>query len=222
MGRAILAFLAMLFACFAAAPAAAQIDSAPKVQARLIAEQGEIAPGGTVAVALEEVIRPGWHTYWVNPGDAGAPTTLSWALPPGWKAGAIQWPYPKRLPVGPLMDYGYEGTVWLLTTVTAPADAKPGDVVTLKAHGKLAGLQGSLHPGGGRLSACRSPSAPSRRRPMPPSPNNSPPRAPSCPRHRPGRCVSRKADTLDLFVAAPQLVAARPEGRAILSRCSRA
>ena len=31
---------------------------------------------------------------------------------------------PKRLPVGPLMDYGYEGTPWLLTTLTAPADAK--------------------------------------------------------------------------------------------------
>ena len=40
---------------------------------------------------------------------------LDWTLPPGWKAGAIQWPSPKRLPVGPLMDYGYEGKVWLLT-----------------------------------------------------------------------------------------------------------
>ncbi len=55
-------------------------------------------------------------------------------MPAGWKAGAIEWPYPKRLPVGPLMDYGYEGTVWLLTKLTAPADARPGDVVNFKAH----------------------------------------------------------------------------------------
>ena len=98
-------------------------------------------------MALEEKIRAGWHTYWINPGDAGAPTEIEWTLPPGWKAGAIQWPTPKRLPVGPLMDYGYEGKLWLLTTLTAPADAKAGDTVTLKARGGLAGVQGDLHSG---------------------------------------------------------------------------
>jgi len=114
-----------------AGPALAQTE-APKVQAKLIAEQGEIAPGQTVTVALEENIAPGWHTYWINPGDAGAPATIDWSLPPGWRASAIEWPYPKRLPTGPLMDYGYEGTVWLLVNITAPANAAPGPV-TLKA-----------------------------------------------------------------------------------------
>lgn len=127
--RIILCALLAIFAC----PAAAQIDSAPKVQPRLIAEQGEIAPGGTVAVALEENIRAGWHTYWRNPGEAGAATEIAWTLPPGWTAGSIAWPAPKRLPAGPLMNYGYEGKPWLLTTVTAPAGAKVGDIVTLKA-----------------------------------------------------------------------------------------
>jgi thiol:disulfide interchange protein DsbD len=127
-------FLAVLIALLAGAPAAAQIDSLPKVQARLIAEAGEIAPGGTLTVALEEDIRLGWHTYWVNPGEAGLPTTLDWSLPAGWRADAIQWPAPKRLPVGPLMNYGYEGKVWLLQRLNAPADAKPGTLVTLKAH----------------------------------------------------------------------------------------
>ncbi len=123
--------LVMLLA--AAAPAAAQIDSAPKVHARLIAEHDTVAPGGTVTVALEQDIRAGWHTYWRNAGDAGAPTEIHWTLPPGWRAGAIQWPYPKAEAVGPLMDYGYEGKPWLLVDVSAPRDAKPGDIVTLKA-----------------------------------------------------------------------------------------
>ncbi|HEY5049212.1 MAG TPA: protein-disulfide reductase DsbD domain-containing protein [Rhizomicrobium sp.] len=125
-----------LFAIFVAlgmaAPAGAQIDSRPRVQAKLVAESGEIAPGGTVAVALEENIRPGWHTYWRNPGDAGAPSEIKWFLPPGWKAGAIQWPYPKDLPVGPLMDYGYEGKVWLLTELKAPSNAPVG-ATTIRA-----------------------------------------------------------------------------------------
>jgi len=124
--------LALLF-LLAALPAAAQINTGPKVTPRLVAEQGEIAPGKSVTVALEEVMKPGWHTYWSNPGEAGLPTEIKWTLPAGWKASAIAWPYPKRLPVGPLMNYGYENKVWLLTTITAPADAKPGDIVTLKA-----------------------------------------------------------------------------------------
>lgn len=125
-------WLFTLLLCAFALPAAAQIDSAPKVHAALIAEGAEVAPGHTLPVALEENIRPTWHTYWVNPGEAGFPTDIIWTLPPGWKAGAIQWPYPHRLPVGPLMNYGYEGKVWLLTSVTAPANAAPG-LYTLKA-----------------------------------------------------------------------------------------
>src|SRR3569833_373043 len=123
----------ILFLLLLAAPALAQPEPGPKVHARLVAEDKGVAPGGTVTVALEEKIAPGWHTYWKNPGDAGAPTEIEWTLPPGWKAGPIQWPRPKRLPVGPLMDYGYEGKLWLLTSLTAPADAAAGPV-TIKAH----------------------------------------------------------------------------------------
>jgi thiol:disulfide interchange protein DsbD len=120
----------LLALLLAASPAAAQ-NAPPKVHARLVTEDKAVAPGGNITVALEEKIAPSWHTYWKNPGDAGAPTDVQWTLPPGWKAGAIQWPRPKRLPVGPLMDYGYEGTPWLLTTLTAPADA--AGPVTIKA-----------------------------------------------------------------------------------------
>jgi thiol:disulfide interchange protein DsbD len=126
--------LFLLLALLFAAPAFAQgPQDGPKVHARLVAEQASAAPGGSMTVALEEVIAPGWHTYWKNPGDAGAPTAITWTLPPGWTAGDIQWPVPKRLPVGPLMDYGYEGKLWLLTKLTAPADAKPGETVTIRA-----------------------------------------------------------------------------------------
>ncbi|MFL6691087.1 MAG: protein-disulfide reductase DsbD family protein [Alphaproteobacteria bacterium] len=127
--------LAFFFFLLVVSGATAQVDSAPKVRAQLIAETNEVRPGGTVNVALEQNIRTGWHTYWTNPGEAGLPTEIRWSLPPGWRAGAIEWPTPKRLPVGPLMNYGYEGTVWLLTKVTAPKSATPGDVVTLKATG---------------------------------------------------------------------------------------
>src|SRR5579862_3281881 len=129
------AFLTLLLALFFADAAAAQIDDLPKVHARLIAEHDAVTPGGTVSVAFEQDIREGWHTYWMNPGDVGQPTTLAWTLPTGWKSGDLAWPYPKRLPVGPFMDYGYEGKPWILTALTASAGAKIGDTITLHAKG---------------------------------------------------------------------------------------
>jgi thiol:disulfide interchange protein len=128
--RYFLASIGLLLA--AALPAQAQ-DAGPYVQARLVSEDSAVPPGGAVTIALVEDIQAGWHTYWVNPGDAGAATEIKWTLPQGWGAGAIQWPTPKRLPVGPLMDYGYEGQPWLLQKLTIPANAKAGDTVTLKA-----------------------------------------------------------------------------------------
>ncbi|HUO99485.1 MAG TPA: protein-disulfide reductase DsbD domain-containing protein [Rhizomicrobium sp.] len=125
MCRILLVVLALLTF---AVPAAAQVDQLPKNHVRLLTDRDGVRPGGTFTVAVEQDIRPGWHTYWINPGDAGAATEVHWTLPPGWKAGAIEWPYPHRLPVGPLMDYGYEGKVWLLVDLTVPADAVPGSV----------------------------------------------------------------------------------------------
>lgn len=210
MSRFLAVFFVLLFACAVAGPAAAQIDRAPKVHARLIAEAGEIAPGGTVAVALEEIIRPGWHTYWINPGDAGAPSALAWTLPAGWKAGAIEWPYPKRLPVGNLMDYGYDGTVWLLLNVTAPADAKPGDAVTLKANGSWLVCKDICIPEEGELTLLLIVSA----SPRPPyatiSEKFSAARA-KLPAPSPWRASFHKGTALDLFVAAPPLAAAHPK-----------
>jgi thiol:disulfide interchange protein DsbD len=68
----------------------------------------------------------GWHTYWQNPGDSGLPTTIEWKLPAGVTAGPIQWPAPHALPAGPLVNYGYEGEVYLPTTLTVAPGVKAG------------------------------------------------------------------------------------------------
>jgi thiol:disulfide interchange protein DsbD len=103
------------------------------VATELVAERQGIAPGGTIHVALRQQIQKGWHTYWRNSGDSGEFTRIKWTLPDGWQAGDVIWPAPMRIPVGPLMNYGYEGEVLLPMTMTAPAAAKVGDKVALKA-----------------------------------------------------------------------------------------
>jgi thiol:disulfide interchange protein DsbD len=124
--RRILQSLAALAALVLAAPGAAAPVDTGHLTAELIAQTKGVAPGQTVWLAVRQEIEKGWHTYWRNPGDAGEPTRLTWSLPPGWKAGQIVWPAPGRLPVGPLMDYGYQGEVLLPVALTAPADARPG------------------------------------------------------------------------------------------------
>src|SRR5512142_2756034 len=96
------------------------------VEAQLVTEQASAQPGKPILVGLKLRMAEHWHTYWKNPGESGLPTRVQWVLPAGWKAGPIQWPYPSQLPVGPLMNYGYEDDVVLLSELTPPADAKPG------------------------------------------------------------------------------------------------
>lgn len=63
-------------------------------------------------------LNDGWHIYWTNPGDSGGPPTVTWTLPHGVTAGPFIWPAPSRLPLGPLMNYGYEGDAVLPVRLT--------------------------------------------------------------------------------------------------------
>ena len=132
MRRAFAALIALWLA-LAAGAAFSQPATTPHVRVELAAETAGAAPGSTLYAAVILTAEKGWHTYWRNPGDAGEATKIAWSLPPGWKAGDIVWPTPKRLPVGPIMNYGYEGRVMLAAPIEVPADAKPGARETLGA-----------------------------------------------------------------------------------------
>src|SRR6188768_4101358 len=130
MGMNTTALLATLAACLgmSLAAGAASAVKTEHVEATLIAERTSVQPGKGIPVGLRLRMADHWHTYWKNPGDSGLPTRIEWVLPEGWKAGEIQWPYPQPLPVGPLMNYGYEDEVVLLTELTPPANAAAGKV----------------------------------------------------------------------------------------------
>ena len=104
------------------------------VEAQLVSDYIEVAPGQVFWVALRQKIRPGWHTYWKNPGDSGEPTRIQWDLPRGFEAGPIHWPAPERIPVGFLMNFGYDDEVFLLTQFTAPQSFSTTGPLTVRAH----------------------------------------------------------------------------------------
>ena len=78
-------------------------------------------------------MEPGWHVYWINPGDAGDPPRVKWEAPAGFVVGDFRWPTPTRLVTGPVVDYGYEGRVLLAAPVTVPASHKAGSAVPIAA-----------------------------------------------------------------------------------------
>jgi thiol:disulfide interchange protein DsbD len=96
-----------------------------QVRAELLAHAPDGAdPGKAVWVGLQLTHQPDWHTYWKNPGDSGLPITMQWTLPAGVMAGDIAWPLPKKIPIGNLANYGFDGTVLLPVPLTIAPDFK--------------------------------------------------------------------------------------------------
>jgi DsbC/DsbD-like thiol-disulfide interchange protein len=73
--------------------------------------------GRTIWVGLLFHLDAGWHIYWQNPGDSGAPPQVNWHLPAGYRVGPMRWPTPIRLDHGSIVDYAYEGEVLLMAPI---------------------------------------------------------------------------------------------------------
>jgi thiol:disulfide interchange protein DsbD len=91
----------------------------------LISERSSLAPGQPDWIGIRFDLDPGWHIYWTNPGDSGEPPKVTWQLPAGMQAGDLQFPAPQRIRDHSLMDYGYQGTVVLLSKLTIAPGAAP-------------------------------------------------------------------------------------------------
>ena len=102
---------------------ATHVVKTDQVRAELMVHAPEgIRAGQTFWLGLQIEHQPHWHTYWQNPGDSGLPTRLQWQLPAGLQAGDIAWPLPKKIPIGTLANYGYEGRLLLTVPVTVGPD----------------------------------------------------------------------------------------------------
>jgi len=112
--------LLLLLLALLAAPAALQ---ARGIEPALVAE-GPAPPGGEVELAIHMRTNPGWHGYWLNPGDAGLPMEVEWRLPPGFAVEPLRYPVPSRLTVAGIMNYVYERDYAVLVRLKVPANAR--------------------------------------------------------------------------------------------------
>ena len=100
----------------------------PQVRAELVAHAPQgVQAGQPLWLGLQIQHQPGWHTYWLNPGDSGLATQLNWQLPSGMQAGDTLWPQPRMIPVGDMVNHGFEDTVLLAVPVQISKTFKPGN-----------------------------------------------------------------------------------------------
>ncbi|EDY21367.1 cytochrome c biogenesis protein transmembrane region [Chthoniobacter flavus Ellin428] len=100
----------------------------------LVADTTTIQAGKPFTVGAHFELDPEWDVYWQFVGDIGQATRIDWELPPGFKAGPLQWPIPVAHPApGDFLNYVYLKETLLFAEITPPADLPPGPIV-IKAH----------------------------------------------------------------------------------------
>ncbi len=103
---------------------AAQEYYASNSNITLLSDSYVAQPGDTLMLGIKFKLEKDWHTYWKNPGDAGEGASIEWDLPQGLSASEILWPGPERIPVDPLMTFGYNDEVILLTKISSTETVK--------------------------------------------------------------------------------------------------
>ncbi|MDE2437495.1 MAG: thioredoxin family protein [Sphingomonadales bacterium] len=126
--RCLLTAALHLLAVLIAVPAHA---SPTHITAELIAD-GNAAPGKPLTLAVLMRPEPGWHGYWLNPGDAGLGMTVDWILPADAKAGPLQYPVPQTLLISGLMNHVYEHDYAVLIDLAVPVTARAGSVLQVR------------------------------------------------------------------------------------------
>jgi thiol:disulfide interchange protein len=128
--EALFGFAMALVSAGVVAPGQAQVVNGHQlVKAQLIADTQHIQPGQKFRLGVLYAIYPNWHIYWKYAGDAGIPTQIDWQLPPGFRAGPLQWPLPERAKEpGDLEVFDYNNEVLLFTEVQAPEQLPAGPI----------------------------------------------------------------------------------------------
>lgn len=117
--------LAMSGACLA--EEASRWDGDARSAVRLIA--GSSARGVALRAGIEIRLKPGWHTYWRYPGDAGVPPQFDFKASQNLKSIDVLFPAPVKMLEAGAVTIGYDSDV-ILPLRVLPQD--PGKPVALK------------------------------------------------------------------------------------------
>ncbi len=119
------------------------------VRVAVVPPTNKIQPDETFRLAFLFRMKPEWHIYWKNPGDAGAPTWIDVNVPSGFEVGEVEWPAPVTFETSGIRSFGYREETVLFLPVRAPEEVSgssipvSADVEYLACREKC--IRGSVH-----------------------------------------------------------------------------
>ncbi len=105
-------------------------DGDARSGARLVAGS-QRAADGALRVGVEIRLKPGWHTYWRYPGDAGVPPKFDFGASQNLKHAVVLWPAPQRIVEAGGSTLGYSSDL-IFPVRVEPLDAKKPVLLRLK------------------------------------------------------------------------------------------
>jgi DsbC/DsbD-like thiol-disulfide interchange protein len=108
-----------------AADDASRWDGDARSAIRLVAGSSPAGQTTPMRAGLGIRLKPGWHTYWRYPGDAGVPPRFDFAGSQNVKAVEVLWPAPQRIAEESLVAIGYTGDLTLPLVIVPQNAAKP-------------------------------------------------------------------------------------------------
>ena len=109
-------------------------DGDPRVVTTLIVDAVSVNPLHTMRAGVQFEIDEGWHIYWMNPGQTGLATEVTFDSD-GATPQMLRWPAPSvfRTAQGFITSYGYEDEVFLYAEILPDDDAEGVIVVRATA-----------------------------------------------------------------------------------------
>lgn len=96
----------------------AEIAKTDNAEISIIGNNNYIQAPGEIQLGYRFKLTPGWHTYWLNPGDSGGPVNFVYPSNNKFNISSISWPGPEKIPYPPLMTFGYVDEVVFPFTIT--------------------------------------------------------------------------------------------------------
>lgn len=126
--------------------------SGDHVRARLVADAERLIPGTAHLIGVLFEMDLGWHLYAPARNDSGLPIVIRAAAPAGYSLGEVLWPAPQRhVSEGAVLDHVYLDRVVLLIPLEVPAEARPGQRVTVRCRAEWLVCGTGCIPGEGSL-----------------------------------------------------------------------
>ncbi len=131
---------------------ASNVISAPNISVQLISEFDGLIPGQDQLLALRMKPDQYWHVYWKYHGDTGTPPKIKFDESDGLEFGEILWPFPEKIQISHLINYGYGEEVLLLIPVKVSKDLQGVENVSINAEASWLVCQEECIPGSANLN----------------------------------------------------------------------